>query len=74
MLTNEQHRQATAICDEICEQLETHDEYTCTLNERRDPAADACDDVCALVVRMLQAVGYEASRAGAKILVQKARA
>jgi len=74
MLTNEQQRQATAICDEICEQLETHDQYACTLNDRREAAADSCDEVCALVVRMLQAVGYEASRAGAKLLVQKSRA
>jgi hypothetical protein len=70
-LTPEQRHETRAICDEICERLETEDEYNYDLNERRGKAGSFPDEVWDEAMRLLAKVGWDARRAGAMILVRK---
>jgi len=60
-----------AICDEICEWLETHDEYTYDLNERRGKAGSFEDEVWDEAMRILRTRRWDAYRRGAMIRVRR---
>ena len=63
-LSADQLQEAQAICDEICERLETADQYTYDLRGRRGRPGNFGDQVWNESIRWLQAVGYEVSQTG----------
>ena len=70
-LTVDQRNEVKAICDEICERLEKDEEFTYDLNELRGKTYGFLDEVWDEAMRMLRAVGWDARRTGAQILVRK---
>jgi hypothetical protein len=70
-LTDDQRIEAKAICDEVCEKLETSDEYNYDLNVVRGKATGFPEEVWDEALRMLRKVSLDAWRAGALITVKK---
>jgi len=70
-LTVDQCNEVKAICDEICERLEKDEEFTYDLNELRGRPGSFLDEVWDEAMRMLRAVGWDARRTGAQILVHR---
>jgi hypothetical protein len=70
-LTDQQRDEIKAICDEICERLETDDEYSYDLDERRGKAGSFADEVWDEAMTMLRALGCDARRRGSLIIVRK---
>ncbi len=71
MLTDEQLAEVKAICDQVCETLETSDEYTYNLDERRGKAGSFGDAVWDKAMITLRGVGFNADRTGAVITVRR---
>jgi hypothetical protein len=71
VLTDEQRTEVAAICDQVSERLETDDEYTYNLDERRGKAGSFADAVWDQAMVMLRSVGFNAERTGALIAVRK---
>ena len=72
MLTSEQLNEVKAICDQICQTLETDDEYTYDLDERRGKAGCFPDEVWDQAMVALRTAGFNAHRVEAVITVRKA--
>jgi hypothetical protein len=70
-LSIDQLKEARAICDEICERLETDDEYNYDLNERRGKAGSFLDEVWDHSMAMLRRAGWDPQRTGAMIRVRR---
>lgn len=69
MLTAQQRAETKAICDEVCEHLETSREYVFSTDERdKIDGVDEAVWVAALV--LLRAVGFSAERVGSVVTVR----
>jgi hypothetical protein len=71
VLTDEQRTEVRAICDEICERLETGHEYSYNLDERRGKAGSFADEVWEQALVLLRGVGLDAQQSGDVIVVRK---
>jgi hypothetical protein len=70
-LTDEQRSQVKAICDEICERLETSSEYIYALDEGHGKAGAFAEVVWDEALRSLNLVGFDATRSDALIVVRR---
>ena len=70
-LTLDQSKEVKAICDQVCETLETSEVYEYNLDERRGKAGCFSDDVWDEALLMLGAVGYDAMRLGPMVRVRR---
>ena len=71
VLTAEQRSEVTAICDEICERLETSSEYVYSLSERRGKAGEFSELVWTEALCSLRLVGFEATQTNTLIQVRQ---
>ena len=71
VLTAEQRSEVEAICEEICERLETSTEYVYSLGERRGKAGEFAEFVWSEALCSLRVVGFEATQTDTLIRVRR---
>lgn len=71
LLSAEQLKQVEEICEDVCERLETEDEYHYDLNVNRGKAGSAFDAIWDHALTALRRLGWDAQRTGDVVTVRK---
>lgn len=68
MLTDEQEARALAVCDQVCQLMETNAEYRLDITER--PGADDLIEFWDEITRRIGVLGFDAQRNGSIVTVR----